>query len=174
MKGVPRIMKSKSPVACILWSVAVIGLLCVSITQCYRLLAEYLAKPKTIKMSDINVFSLENNDHWELFQLPGITVCNQNQLTVYNNYPVASWQDYATYISSIVEYLPEDIKGMWLSPRGYIEFLGPTALLHNETEHDFIIDCTYGYNLDPTRYSCKDELIIMHFPNGFLCKILGI
>ena len=174
MKGVPRIVKSHPTMSRVMWIFVVLALLSVSINACYQLLTEYLAKPKTIKMSDINAFGTDYYEHSTLFALPEITVCNQNPLTAYNNYTGINWLQYVIIVSQQAQNFSDKAKGHAFSPRGYIEFLRPEALLHNECEHDFIIECSYETPLNPVKSPCAEKFIIRHFPNAFYSQCYTI
>ena len=179
MKGVPRILKAKSMAIRVLWILAVLGLLSVSSYMAYNLIGQFLLKPKAIKIVDINGFGEAYSDYSELFTVPDVTVCNQNSLTAYNTYPnITSWYEYiinALYVMSETE-VDGATFGKYTSPRGYLEFVGPSVIAEDKSTYDFIIDCTFGFNFDGQRYPCGDAVIMSHYPSVFYsqCYRVGL
>ena len=163
MKGVPRIMKAKFLPIRILWVLSVLGLLCISMRICITLVQQYLQRPKAIQIKDINAFKLDD-DHEDLFSLPGVTVCNQNPLTAYNGHDGISWQQYLDMVSPLVEN-ETALRGRYMSPRRYLEYIGPEAVVKNEAAHDFVTECNIG-TLEFQTYTCNSyEWNATYFPN---------
>ena len=170
LKGIPRIVKAKSPAIRALWLVAVLCLMMFTVYNCYNLIAQYLQKPKAITVNDVNAFGEGYFEHPYLFSPPDITVCNQNPLTAYNNLPRevgSSWEEYISMATSILGTMEHDRvrEGQYKSSRGYLEYLGPGVIVTDWAMHKFIIDCTWGYLLDLTRFPCDDIAVLTYYPS---------
>ena len=174
MKGVPRFMKAKGVPMKTLWLVSVFALLAASLAISAQLIQQYLAKPKVIKLSNIDLLGDDYYKYSDLFSLPEVTVCNQNPLTVYNGYNGTSWQEYLALTSPLMVDNDEIVQGRYLSPRGYLEYIGPQAIANSTDIDEFIIDCEFGYAMDARRYSCKEILRVKEFPNVFYSQCYSI
>ena len=156
-------MKAKSLPIRILWLLSVFGLFCISMDICVELVQQYLQRPKAIQFKDINVFNVEEN-HAKLFLLPGVTVCNQNPLTAYNGHDGVSWQQYLDLVSPWLASEPA-VREEYMSPKRYLEFLGPEVVAKNEPVHDFITDCTVGMVFNSDRITCSSVVWnVTYFP----------
>ena len=174
MKGVPRFVKAKSVPIKMLWLVSVCTLLTLSLAVCVQIIQQYLEKPKVVKLTNLDSFSDDFYKYHDLFSLPTVTVCNQNPLTVYNGYSGTSWKEYLAMALPVVADYDEVIRGRYLSPRGYLEYIGPQAVATNKSIGDFITDCEYGYLMDSRRYSCKGVLKVEEFPNAIYSQCYTI
>ena len=162
MKGVPRFMKAKSLPLRILWLLSVTGLLLICTAECFFLIQQYLQGPKAIQIKDVD-FLKDFYNYPQLFALPGVTVCNQNPLTAYNGHDGVSWQQYLDLVSPLLANEP--IRERYMSPRGYLEFLGPEIVRKGQV-HDFIIECSSGSSIESNRYPCDSYAHnITYFPN---------
>ena len=157
MKGVPRFMKAKTLPIRILWLVSVLTLLGFSMFVCTKLIMQYLEGTRMIKIKDLNGFGDDYYNYMDMFTLPDITICNQNPLTAYSGYNGISWQEYIVKISPSLKGANQTMRGRYLSPRGYLEYIGPQAVVNNQHWHDFVIDCNYGNMLDNSRYPCDED-----------------
>ena len=164
MKGVPRFMKAKTLPIRILWLLSVLTLLGVSMFVCTKLIRQYLEFTKVIKVKDLNAFGDDYYNYMDMFTLPDITICNQNPLTAYSGYDGISWQEYIEKISPSLKDENITMKGRYLSARGYLEYIGPHAVVNNQNRHKFVIDCNYKFWGD-NRYSCEDAFKITPLPS---------
>ena len=166
MKGVPRFMKAKTLPLRILWLVSVLTLLGFSMFICIKLISQYLEYTKIIKIKDLNVFGDDYMNYKDMFTLPDITICNQNPLTAYTGYDGISWQEYIAMISPSLKDANQTMRGRYLSPTGYLEYIGPQAVVNNHNWHDFVTDCNHEYMLDNSRYPCEDAFTFTPLPNA--------
>ena len=177
MKGVPRIMKAKALPVRILWIASLLGLLCLSVFICFQLISQYLSFDTAIRIRDLNSFGDDYQNYSEVFALPAITVCNQNPLTAYNGYEGTSWAEYSFSVNELLKDADPFIRGRYLSPRGYLEYIGAQAVVSNTGEHPFVVDCALGLRLNNGRFQCNYTLT--HFPNVlysqcFTVNLLGL
>ena len=163
VKGVSRCMKATTLPIRILWLVSVLGLLYVSFTQTICLVQQYLQYSTVIDIEEINGFN-EYHKYKEMFALPDVTVCNQNPLTAYSGYTGITWKDYIEMVSSISS---ENIEGKHRAPKGYVEYLGPQAVVNDSSKHKFIIDCVYRHTLKRKKYhECRNATTLRYFPSA--------
>ena len=140
VKGVSRIMKAKTLPIRVLWVVSVLGFLFMSFGNCAELIQEYMQYSKIMQRKELHVFR-DYHRYKDMFSLPDVTVCNQNPLPAYQGYNGTSYQEYVRLVSlmEVISDLNETKR--FLSPREYLEYLGPKVLTGKHDEHKFLIDC---------------------------------
>ena len=163
LKGVPRFMKAKSFPIRAIWLFGVLILFAVSMNMCTQLISQYLKHSTVIEISELNAFGDDYFAVPELFSLPDVTVCNQNPLTAYKY--IASSKKLSDYFSSaaaLMEELDSMYAWKYLSPQGFIEYLGPEEVVNSAgTGQEFIIDCSFGYKGHNVRFPCTDSSILV-------------
>ena len=168
MKGVPRLMKCKVTGLRLLWLVSVMGFLCMSLYQCITLITEYMLSPQVISIKDINALDMDDYDEYrDTFAVPDVTVCNQNSLTSYKHYDGVSWEEYFATFEPVFSQADRMTRGRYLSPRGYIEYLGPKEVLRHRSKYKFILDCSFGYHFSRMRMPCEEYITMREYITSF-------
>ena len=76
VKGIPRLLKAKSPFMRFIWTVSVIGFLCVALMQAVILTIEYCQYQAYTSTGEMFMGFFEEN--MEILTTPDITLCNAN------------------------------------------------------------------------------------------------
>ena len=118
-----------------------------------------------MEMKDLNAFGDDYYKYMDMFTVPDITICNQNPLTAYSGFDGTSWQEYIANISNSLKGEDKTMGGRYLSPRGYLEYIGPQAVVNNQNWHNFVIDCDYKNWGRNHRYSCEDAFTFTPLPS---------
>ncbi len=189
LKGVPRILKTKSLGLRSMWAVAVFTFLAVSGLQAYNLIVEYLQYPTVTVVREKGF----NMTHSTEVIMPDVLVCNLNPfaytVTKHNNKHIPSLEDFYNHVMHVTQCIgnctQQQIKLMLqirddlLTYTGYYQYIGRDGITQvSHSKDGFIVSCQLDIldGMSIGRVPCDETVRITHVINSvyYNCHALQI
>ena len=143
VKGIPRIIKSKSLVIKSTWSIAILLFFGLAVSQVVLLVSEYFEWNVVVDFRDELMVPLEVNT------LPKISLCNQQPIAGASQSNASAYYKHAYNITQCDDQctdeekaLMADVQAQLLKPSGYFQFLDKNqAEAVSQTAESFIREC---------------------------------